>query len=76
MAEVLVVAFPPIIFIRVCAVPLTNKSMVSWQTLLNTGIQSFNRGVLSVPLVAHGVRENSDHVKIAMLALTFDLLAR
>ena len=35
MAEVLTVVFAPITFIRVCAVPFTNKSMVSWQTLVN-----------------------------------------
>ena len=35
VAEVLTVIFPPITFIRVCAVPFTDKSMVSFQILVN-----------------------------------------
>ena len=35
VAEVLTVIFTPITFIRVCAVPFTNKSTVSFQILVN-----------------------------------------
>ena len=35
VAEVLIVVLSPITFIRVCAVPFTNKSMVPFQILVN-----------------------------------------
>ena len=67
VAEVLTVVFAPITFIRVCAVPFTNKSMVSWQTLVNKP-QSLSpylvyRRHLSINVTWHNFEHVRDNVK-------------
>ena len=62
VAEVLTVVFPPITFIRVCAASFTNKSMVSFQILVNEPPVTFPYLIYSRHLSNNVTWHNFEHV--------------